>query len=183
MTKKPAPNDLDKAAFDEAMKGVKRLVQPKINPLRPPKLAIKSRPKLEETSDFDVFQFSDHEKYESIDSNTLIEFFRSGLQHKMIHKMRTGNYEIEAKLDLHGMNVGEAREALARFLLECQQRKIRQVLIIHGKGRANQVPVLKNKLNHWLRQTRDILAFCSAKSKEGGTGAMYVLLRTIVKLL
>lgn len=178
MTKKPGLNDPDKAAFDEAMKGVKRLVQPKINPLQPPKLAVKTRPK-SETSNFDIFQFSDYEKYEAIDSNTLIEFYRSGLQHKMIHRMRTGNFEIEAKLDLHGLNVEQAREALARFLLECQQQKIRQVLIIHGKGRANQVPVLKNKLNHWLRQAHDILAFCSAKSKEGGTGAIYVLLRNV----
>ena len=91
--------------------------------------------------------------------------------------MRTGQYTVEAKLDLHGMIVVEARETLARFLIECHRKGIRRVLIIHGKGRAHHHPILKNKLNHWLRQFNDILAFCSAKSKEGGTGALYVLLK------
>jgi DNA-nicking Smr family endonuclease len=97
----------------------------------------------------------------------------------MIRKMQTGQYDTEARLDLHGMTVAEAREALAQFLVQCQHRGIRRVLIIHGKGRANHTPILKNKLNHWLRQTQDVLAFCSAKSKAGGTGALYVLLKSV----
>ncbi len=178
MTKKPETDDTDKAAFKEAMKGVKRLIQKKRHIAQSSVKAIKRSQKSSlENENSDFFQFSDYEIHESVSYNTLIEFFRPGIQPKVIRNMRTGRYDIEAKLDLHGLIVVEAREALAQFLAECQLRKIRQVLIIHGKGRANQDPILKNKLNHWLRQTSDILAFCSAKSKEGGTGAVYVLLK------
>lgn len=181
MTKKPELNDLDKAAFQEAMKGVKRLVLTKKRVTSSPAVTIKPRPKPQwEVNSTDLFQFSDYDLYQSVGASELIEFFRSGLQHTMIRKMRTGQYEIEAKLDLHGMIVIEAREALARFILQCQRQGIRQILIVHGKGRINQDPILKNKLNHWLRQTNDILAFCSAKSKEGGTGALYVLLKRVL---
>lgn len=180
MTKKPELSDLDKNIFQEAMKGVKRLIYTKKITPQPPALPIKPRQKPQlETNNADLFQFSDYDIHQSVGSGELIEYFRSGIQHKMIRKMRTGEYEIEAKLDLHGMIVTEAREGLARFILECQRQGIRQVLIVHGKGRAHHDPILKNKLNHWLRQTSDILAFCSAKSKEGGTGALYVLLKNI----
>ncbi len=182
MAKKLELSDLDKAAFKEAMKDVKPLAHPKIRPAHAPTLSIKRRQKIPlENNNADLFQFSDYETYESVGSNDLIEFFRSGIQDKMIRKMRTGEYSIEAKLDLHGMVITEAREALARFLVKCKNKGIRQVLIIHGKGRAHHDPILKNKLNHWLRQTNDILAFCSAKSKEGGTGALYVLLKKMTR--
>jgi DNA-nicking Smr family endonuclease len=32
-------------------------------------------------------------------------------------------------------------------------------------------------VNVWLRQREEVLAFCSARSVDGGTGALYVLLR------
>jgi DNA-nicking Smr family endonuclease len=54
------------------------------------------------------------------------------------------------------------------------------IRIIHGKGkrsRNNKGPVIKTKVNHWLRQRDDVLAFCSARPIDGGTGAIYVLLR------
>ena len=178
MTKKHELSDLDKAAFLDAMKGVKRLNHAQKHTAASPLLPTKRRQNpAAENNQADLFQFSDYETRESVSFDALIEFFRSGIQHKMIRKMRTGEYHIEAKLDLHGMIVVDARDALARFIMDCQRRKLRQVLIIHGKGRANHDPILKNKLNHWLRQTEDVLAFCSAKSKEGGTGALYVLLK------
>jgi DNA-nicking Smr family endonuclease len=53
------------------------------------------------------------------------------------------------------------------------------VRIIHGKGlrSRHKGPVIKTKVNTWLRQRDDILAFCSARPVDGGTGAIYVLLR------
>jgi DNA-nicking Smr family endonuclease len=37
--------------------------------------------------------------------------------------------------------------------------------------------VLKQKLNLWLRQREEVLAFTSAPRHDGGTGAAYILLR------
>jgi DNA-nicking Smr family endonuclease len=53
------------------------------------------------------------------------------------------------------------------------------VRIIHGKGNGSvqRRPVLKGKVNHWLQQRDEVLAFCSARPVDGGTGAVYVLLK------
>jgi DNA-nicking Smr family endonuclease len=77
------------------------------------------------------------------------------------------------------MNVPMARYALAGFLEKCERNNIRSVRIIHGKGRGSyhKEPVLKGKVNTWLQQREDVLAFCSARSADGGTGAVYVLLK------
>jgi DNA-nicking Smr family endonuclease len=176
MAKKTPLNEEDKAAFTEAMKGVKRISHSKVTHLPTPPLP-KLRPKTPTDPDTIHFQFSDYETLEPVTSEDTLEFSRSGVQQKILRKMRTGQYTIEASLDLHGMIVEEAREALAHFIGECRRKRIRNVLIIHGKGRAHHNPILKNKLNNWLRQTNEILAFCSVKTKDGSTGSIYVLLK------
>ena len=107
-----------------------------------------------------------------------LSFLRPGVQRTQLRKMRRGAYAIRSELDLHGMTVAEARKQLALFLHECLQNEERCVRIIHGKGRHSRErqPVLKVKLNHWLRQSRRVLAFCPASPADGGTGALYVLL-------
>jgi DNA-nicking Smr family endonuclease len=93
--------------------------------------------------------------------------------------MRQGKIHIRAELDLHGMTVELAEPTLAQFLNECQQQQVRYARIIHGKGwgSQNNQPVLKGKVNHWLKQSAIVLAFCSAIIKDGGTGAVYILVR------
>ncbi len=106
-------------------------------------------------------------------------FSRKGLQHGLIRKLRRGQFTLQAELDLHGMTVDEARLALAEFLLHVRAVGTRCVRIIHGKGYGSRhkQPVLKNKLNGWLQQRDEVLAFCSARQVDGGTGAVYVLLK------
>ncbi len=50
---------------------------------------------------------------------------------------------------------------------------------MHGKGHGSlhKLPVLKTKVQGWLRQRDEVLAFCSARPVDGGTGAVYVLLK------
>lgn len=108
-------------------------------------------------------------------------FSRPGLQHTVLRKLRRGQYSVGAEMDLHGLTVPEARTTLAQFLLDSRQRGVRCVRIIHGKGLGShrQQPVLKVKVNHWLPQRDDVLAFCSARPVDGGTGAVYVLLKRL----
>lgn len=56
---------------------------------------------------------------------------------------------------------------------------MRVVRIIHGKKNSSEgkMPVLKGKVNSWLRQKSEVLAFCSARPNDGGTRAVYVLLK------
>ena len=105
-------------------------------------------------------------------------YVRPGLQHRTMKKLRRGAYVVNAELDLHGMTVPIARQAVAEFLNGCRQRRFQCVRIIHGKGRGSRHrgPILKRKLGGWLRQRNEILAYCSARLCDGGTGAVYVLL-------
>lgn len=176
MSKKSDISDEDKKLFREAMKGVKRIAHNKVTSKTKPISTRRIQPKQKETNS-NQFEFSDYEKLEPVYSEDLLYYARSGIQHKILRNLRTGQYNVEAVLDLHGMTIEQARIALSQFLVRCKRNGKRHVLMIHGKGRENSKPILKNKLNHWLRQTEEVLAFCSATAKDGRGGALYVLLR------
>ncbi len=114
-----------------------------------------------------------------IENGDKLYFKRDGIQERVMRKLRRGQFVIESELDLHGMTASIAKKELDNFLSSCQSTDRRCVKIIHGKGHrsANKMPVLKNKLNKWLRQYNTILAFCSTPSQDGGTGAVYVLIK------
>ncbi|MEX0951176.1 MAG: Smr/MutS family protein [Gammaproteobacteria bacterium] len=104
---------------------------------------------------------------------------RPGVQTRLLSQLRRGYFVVEAELDLHGLTAATAKVELTDFLARSQRQNRRCVRIIHGKGRGSRdgKPVLKNKLNVWLQLRDDVLAFCSARANDGGTGAAYVLLR------
>jgi DNA-nicking Smr family endonuclease len=107
-------------------------------------------------------------------------FCRPGVPSAALKKLRRGGWVIKGELDLHGHSGDEARVALAAFLNRCMIEDRRCVRIIHGKGLGskNRLPVLKNKVRHWLMQREDVLAFCQARAVDGGTGAVIVLLKS-----
>jgi len=150
-----------------------------------PHLKAKPKPKvLHHQSGHNEFKgetFSDMSDQETVGNEQYLEYRGPSIQHKVFNKLRSGKVHIEAALDLHGMTVEKALPTLSEFLAQCQQENIRCARIIHGKGWGSKdnKPILKSKLNHWLRQSQIILAFCSATIDDGGTGAVYVLLRRI----
>lgn len=107
-------------------------------------------------------------------------FVRPGVPLAAIRKLRRGGWVIRGELDLHGHTGDEARIALAAFLNRCMKDDRRCVRIIHGKGLGSKdrLPVLKNKVRHWLMQRDDVLAFCQARAVDGGSGAVVVLLKS-----
>ncbi|MEX0374337.1 Smr/MutS family protein [Spiribacter pallidus] len=108
-----------------------------------------------------------------------LAYARPGLNRRTLKRLRRGEFSVMAELDLHGQTVEPARRLLSDFLNECHRRHLGCVRVIHGKGRrsSNTGPVLKGQVDRWLRQREDVLAFCSARPVDGGTGALYVLLR------
>ena len=124
---------------------------------------------------------SDSDKLSESEVHTgeFLEFARPGVQQRVFQELRRGHIEPTLDLDLHGLTVSYARETFDAFLLECQRRHVRCVRIIHGKGyrSENRQPVLKQKVNYWLRLREEVLAFCTTTRRDGGTGAVYVLLR------
>ena len=108
-----------------------------------------------------------------------LSFLNTGLQHKVLKKLRNGFFGLDADIDLHGLSSDEAKRQLLNFLHRCVEDGCRCVHIVHGKGHRSpdQHPILKNNINLWLRQHKDVQAFCSASPKDGGTGAVFVLLQ------
>jgi DNA-nicking Smr family endonuclease len=116
------------------------------------------------------------------DSDEHIEGAMVGLDPRLLRRLRGGEFAYQSHVDLHGLTIEEARKEVESFLTEAYHDGKRCVLIIHGRGRnsKDQIPVLKNQMATWLargQRTRLILAFTSARPCDGGTGALYVLLR------
>ncbi len=109
-----------------------------------------------------------------------LSFRRPHVPPGILTKLRRGHYAVDAEIDLHGLTAVEARAALRAFIAESIARRLTCVRVIHGKGRRSgpRGPVLKNVVNHWLQRSDDVLAFGSARAVDGGSGALYVLLRT-----
>jgi len=116
---------------------------------------------------------------QSLDTGEEACFLREGLGREVVRKLRRGHWIVQDRVDLHGLNREEARRLLSAFLRACIKRGLRCVRIIHGKGlrSPNREPVLKGKVQHWLAQRDEVLAFCQAPQAQGGSGALLVLLK------
>jgi DNA-nicking Smr family endonuclease len=109
-----------------------------------------------------------------------LSFRRPHISEIVLAQLRRGAFVIDDEIDLHGMTGAEAKAALREFIAHCVERRLRCVRVVHGKGRRSgpRGPVLKNVVNHWLQRADDVLAFGSARAVDGGSGAIYVLLRS-----
>lgn len=166
--------------FRKAAKGARALKQDRVPPHKPRRKPI---PQQRQQDDAGVVRSLLSDEYEpaDVEAGEELLFTRPGIQQRVLRKFRRGQYAIEAELDLHGRVVAEARELVSDFLRQAQVNGKRCVRIIHGKGLSSEgkLPVLKVKVNSWLRQKDAVLAFCSARKNDGGTGAVYVLLKRI----
>jgi len=111
----------------------------------------------------------------------------TGLDRRSAQRMRRGKLQIEARLDLHGYNQEEAYRELKDFIFRTHSQQKRLVLIITGKGNKGfgsdtkkRLGVLREVVPKWLNEQtiRDrIISFDYATQKDGGYGALYVLLK------
>lgn len=115
-----------------------------------------------------------------VDPHAVIAWKQDGVQTAVFDKLRAGNYRIGADLDLHGLTVAEARQALFRFVRHERGLGRRALLIAHGRGERSPTPArLKSYVAHWLEHLPEVIAFHSALPRQGGTGAVYVLLKKL----
>jgi len=182
MTDKDNISEADKQLFRSTIGSVKPVKNDRVTSTPPRRRKrLKESIKLQtihHTAVFsDIYQPSSAEM--TINATDSLFFTRTGLQHKTIRRLKRGQYRPEDNLDLHGMTVELAREILTAFLAESRERQLRCVSIVHGKGyrSGKTAPVLKNMVNNWLQQHDGVVAFCSALPTDGGTGAVYVLLK------
>lgn len=120
-------------------------------------------------------------EFEDLQPGDSLSFRGHRIQKSTFRKLKKGQYSVGAELDLHGMTITEAQSAITHFLRAAREDNIRCIQIIHGKGygSSNKGPKLKPMVNQWLRKRSEVLAFCSARPADGGTGAVYVLLKSI----
>jgi DNA-nicking Smr family endonuclease len=107
-----------------------------------------------------------------------LSFRRPGMGPDVVRKLRRGNWSIQRQLDLHGFRREDARDALGAFIREANKAGVRCVRVVHGKGLGSpgKAPVLKGRVQSWLIQKQEVLAFVQARPAEGGAGALVVLL-------
>ena len=116
-----------------------------------------------------------------------------GLDRRLSERMRKGDRTPDSRIDLHGMTLERAHDALYAFILACVSRGDRLALVITGKGgdyklRARGVEhwghgragALRNEAPRWFAEARfrmHIVGVYPAHVRHGGDGAYYVYLR------
>lgn len=107
-----------------------------------------------------------------------LSYRRPGIGPDVSARLRAGHWSIQRHIDLHGLRIDDAREALGRFIGEAHRAGLRCVRVVHGKGLGSpgRQPVLKGRVLRWLVQKKEVLAFVQARPADGGAGALLVLL-------
>lgn len=113
-----------------------------------------------------------------LDTDEALSFRRPGMGPDVVRKLRRGGWSIQRQLDLHGLRREDARDALSAFIREAHKAGLRCVRVVHGKGLGSpgKTPVLKGRVQSWLIQKAEVIAFVQARPAEGGAGALVVLL-------
>ena len=113
-----------------------------------------------------------------LDTDEALSFRRPGIGPDVVRKLRRGQWSIQRQLDLHGFRREDARNALGVFIREANKAGLRCVRVVHGKGLGSpgKAPVLKGRVQSWLVQKKEVLAFVQARPAHGGAGALVVLL-------
>jgi DNA-nicking Smr family endonuclease len=125
---------------------------------------------------------SGHGTFELTETEDYLEGARIGLDPRLVTRLRRGDFSMQAHIDLHGMTQPDAKAALTKFILDSVRKGHRAVLVIHGRGLRSPGgrPVLKHATAHWLSHGAIggyVLAFTTARTYDGGAGALWVLLR------
>ncbi len=175
MTKKKV-SDEDIDLFRQAIGSVQTINTDKIHfKTRSPK----PYPKGKISPELENWQRNEKIDTDAVGHEQTLLFTAPGVQQAVLTKLRKGVYGIQGEIDLHGLTSEVAKRELLIFLQNQIARGSRCIHIIHGKGyRSNDSqPVLKNQINRWLREHKEVLAFCSAPPRQGGAGAVLVLLK------
>lgn len=172
-------SDEDKALFHSSMQGVKplKVSLKKISQSKVPPLTKTLKPRFQEKLAIPHIELSSH-YIETVGPDSILSYCKCSIPRKRLNQLKNGQIPWQARLDLHGLGPDTARDTLVHFIDQQNQCANRCLLIIHGKGsRHGEAPILKNHVNHWLKQLPYVLAFHSALPRDGGSGALYVLLQ------
>ncbi len=166
----------DSRLFRETLGDVKPITSDKYNPIvdqpkpRPKKKRFESSKQVFDTPEY---------RPSDIQSEDRVFYAKQGIRDKTIRQLKRGKLIVDDKVDLHGLTQAEAHQYLDAFILQQTEQHHRCVLIVHGKGMgsSSQFPILKNMVFNQLKAHELVLALSSAQQRDGGAGALYVLLK------
>lgn len=172
--------EAEKNLFTRAAGAVKPL--PHHGRVEPPRAAPLPIPVQQQLDEQRVLQEALSDEFDTstlLDVDDALSFRRPGVGLDVTRKLRRGDWSIQREIDLHGLRRDDAREALGGFIREAHRQGIRCVRVVHGKGLGSpgKTPVLKGRVQSWLVQKNEVMAFVQARPAEGGAGALVVLLR------
>lgn len=180
----PAEED-DFAFFSKSMQGVKKMNTSNIAQIEKPRVkkvdsqTLAKRAAAEGPQLIEGAELSDTQAMlNPVASQAALSYRIATLQHKVFEDLKAGNLRWFEAVDLHGCTIEEARMAVLQIIQIAKDENQNVLKIVHGKGPD---AILKTYVNGWLRQHRDVLAFVSAPEKQGGTGAVLVLLKRTEK--
>ncbi|MEO1888409.1 MAG: Smr/MutS family protein [Cycloclasticus sp.] len=115
-----------------------------------------------------------------IQSDDRLFYAKQGIRDKTIRQLKRGTLDVDDRIDLHGLTQPEAHQYLDDFLIQQTEQHHRCILVVHGKGMGSlsKFPVLKNMVFNQLKAHSNVLALSSARQRDGGAGALYVLLKS-----
>jgi DNA-nicking Smr family endonuclease len=102
------------------------------------------------------------------------------IDRRTAQRFTRGEMHVDGRIDLHGLTLDQAHSALNAFMLGAYSRGARCVIVVTGKGKGGSIGKIRNETPHWLNQMplrSVILAVSEARARDGGTGALYVLLK------
>lgn len=180
----PPDESREEELFLNAMQGVEKMddnTGRQVAPETPPPKTTIASSSDEARRDLDRFMRGDIE-FELEYTDEFLYGYVRGLDIKTFQRLKSGSLSVAAHLDLHGMTLDQAQENLLFFVRESYLQGYRCVLVVTGRGRNSPggQSILRSETATWLTKDplrRVVLAFCTAQPKDGGAGAIYVLLR------
>lgn len=173
-------SDEDKSLFAKAVQGVQKLSQDKqVVTRQPPSIKLKKHYHPPKNDNVSLAYPKEVERFSQVTAYESLTYQQPSVHAQDMKRLKNGKFHTHWQLDLHGYTELQADKILKEFLIDAIQQQARYLIIVHGKGYNSKTdfPILKNLVNQRLSQIPQVLAYCSAQPKDGGTGAVYVFLK------
>jgi DNA-nicking Smr family endonuclease len=139
--------------------------------------ALQSAAQPDETEARQMSPSNNGQSHEHGDSSLF--FLRNGVQKKVLRELKKGTrYRVQNNLDLHGLTQLQAQHEIDAAFNYLTLDQLNCLLIIHGKGlHSTSGATLKEFTATYLKTLPAVKAYCSAQQRDGGSGALYVLVK------
>ncbi|AKS41681.1 Smr/MutS family protein [Wenzhouxiangella marina] len=175
-----AIDDEDRELFRSAVGEVRRVRHERVAQRGTPPSPVPAQRRLDEAAVMDELA-TGHFDFSSVETGEELQWVRPGMRPRLVNRLRRGHWRVQDEIDLHQMNTQAAAATIRAFLKEAIRDGLSCVKIIHGKGLRSgpDGPRIKQITARLLARHDRVVAFASAPPHDGGTGAVYVLLRQV----